>query len=611
MYILSVIINVFRVLDEKTRVKYVWLQIFFLLSSLIQIVGVASIAPFIGVLSNPSVIHTSPIFSRVYSYFQFQSDTQFIVAFAIVSLIMIVISNLIAGVTIWLTFRFAILVGSNLQNKLLNNLLNREYIYHKISNESYATALVNQEAPRFVYMVLQPFLTLTSQFFIAALILLGLLILDPIIAIIAGSIISGAYLLTYIYLRKSLVRHGRIVTERNNGVQATLSEAFTGIKDIKISHNENIYLTRFAGYNTRGLSSNAFIALAGDLPKLVIESISFGAILILAIFLLKSDSSTSEVMSMLSLYAIAGYKLLPAMQQIYKSVSSISANGAVVLKLAGELEKSMTLKPNDISKLKYSADSISTDGVSFMYPNSKINALNEISVSFRKGTINTIVGPSGSGKSTLADILLGLLIPSTGHLLVNNRIIDKDEILRYQNSIGFVPQHIFLTNDTIAANVAFGFGKDNIDRDRVINALKLANALEFVEKLPEGIDTSIGQDGKLLSGGQRQRIGIARALYKQTSILILDEPTSALDIHSEHDFMKCLSELKDKILVILISHRPAAIKMSDNIAIVSNGELSACGSYTTLVTKNDEFKTLMQKATAETEKETAALSNGI
>ena len=607
MYILSVIVRVFQILDSKTRVKYVWLQIFFLLSSLIQIIGVASIAPFIGVLSNTSMIHTSPILSWVYDYFLFQSDTKFIIAFAGASLILIFISNLVAGITTWLTFRFAIHVGSNLQNKLFNNLLNRSYIYHKMNDDSNATALVNQEAPRFVYMVLQPFLVMTSQLFIVAVILLGLLIFDPIIAIIAGVVVSGAYLLTYIYLRKSLASHGNIVTERNNGVQATLSEAFIGIKDIKISHNESIYLERFARFNTRGLSSHAFISLAGDLPKLVVETISFGAILLLGILLLTGGSSSGEVMSMLSLYAIAGYKLLPAMQQVYKSVSNISANGAVVMKLANELDKSIITKPVDISRLEYAVDSISTDSVSFKYPNSEQKALNEISVSFRKGTINTIVGPSGSGKSTLADILLGLLNPSQGHLLVNGRVINNEEIFRYQNSIGYVPQHIFLVNDTIAANVAFGFDIENINNERIIGALKLANALEFVDKLAEGINTHIGQDGKLLSGGQRQRIGIARALYKQTSILILDEPTSALDIHSEHEFMSCLHKLKDEILVILISHRPAAIKLSDNIAIVDGGELTACGSYKYLVANNEDFRKLMQKATAETEKETAAL----
>jgi len=600
MYILNVLLSVFRILDPKSKVKYIWLQLFFLLSSLVQIVGVVSIAPFIGILSNPTVIHTTPILSIIYDYASFSSDTEFIIAFAGLSLILIFIANFIAGVTIWLSFRFSVQVGSDLQNTLFDNLLHREYLFHKMHNDANAIALVNQEAPRFVYMVLRPFLVLTSQLFIVILILIGLLILNPLIAIVAGAIVTGAYLVTYIYLRNSLTEHGKIVSRRNNGVQETLTEAFIGIKDIKLSHSENVYLARFADYNTKGLSSNAFISLAGDLPKLVIESISFGSILLLAVILLMSDSSTSEVMAILSLYAVAGYKLLPSMQQVYKSISEISANGAVVMKLANELEKQTISKPVDIQPIEDHANSISTNNVTFKYPNSNHKALTNLSISFQKGTINTIAGPSGSGKSTLADILLGLLIPSEGELLLNNHVIIGDDIYRYQNSIGYVPQHIFLINDTVSANIAFGVNKESIDDKRVDKALSLANAIEFVEKMPDGKNTILGQDGKLLSGGQRQRIGIARALYKHTSILILDEPTSALDINSEHEFMKGLHELKSKLLIILISHRPAAIKLSDNIIIIDSGRISACGSYNDLITNNSDFKKLMKKSAADT-----------
>lgn len=599
MYILNIISSVFQILDQNTKVKFIWLQLFFLLSSLIQIAGVASIAPFIGILSNPAIIHTSPIISGAYDYLSFSNDTEFIVAFAVTSVALIFLSNFVAGLTIWLSYRFCIHVGSNLQDKLFNSLLNREYLFHKMNNDANATALVNQEAPRFVYMVLRPLLDLTSQLFITFLILLGLLILDPVIAIIAGFIVSGSYLATYIYLKKALVSHGKVLTERHRGVQATLSEAFIGIKDIKICHSESIYLKRFSAYNKKGLSSSAFIALAGDLPKLVIEAISFGAILILAITLLTQSSSTSEVMAILSLYAVAGYKLLPSMQQIYKSTSDISANGSVVMKIAKELDKPIVYKPDSIQPLDRQANTISTNNITFKYPNSNHNALSGLSIKFHKGTINTIAGPSGSGKSTLADILLGLLIPSKGDLLLNDHTISTDEIFRYQSLIGYVPQHIFLTNDTVSANVAFGTNMSNIDQKRVEHALRLANADEFVDKLPQGKNTPLGQNGKLLSGGQRQRIGIARALYKHTSILILDEPTSALDINSEHEFMNCLHTLKSQLLIILISHRPAAIKLSDNIIIIDSGKLSACGSYNELIANNSDFKNLMQKATAE------------
>jgi len=598
MYTLEIISNLFRLLDRKTKVKYIWLQIFFLISGIIQIAGVASIAPFIGILSSPDVIQSNQMLHSVYSFFGFASNQEFMIAFAFTSLALIALSNLISGISLWFTLRFSIHMGNKLQNDLLHSLLHREYIYHKVNNHSSAVAMINQEAPRFVYMVLQPFLNLTSQLFITVLIVVGLFILDPIIATSAGLVIGGAYLVTYVQLKRSLLYHGRVITERNIGVQATLTEAFLGIKEIIIGNKEGVYKKNFEYYNRRGLVSGSFIALAGDIPKLVVETIAFGAILLLAINLILSGLDASQVVSTLSLYGLAGYKLLPAMQQIYKSLSSISAHGSVVIKLANELDSQVVVvNPKKTLKFEDEIESIQLSNTSFMYPNSKKNALSNVNARFEKGRINVIAGSSGSGKSTLADIALGLLRPSHGVLAVNGREVDQlSSIASYQSTIGFVPQNIFLTNDSVLANVAFGDDVSIISRAKVMRALKLANAEEFVLELPLGGDTVLGQDGKLLSGGQRQRIGIARALYHDTKVLIFDEPTSALDIHSEHNFLQCLSELKDRYLIILISHSPSVIKMSDNIYLLNAGELIAAGDYRELMVNSPEFVEMMNKA---------------
>ncbi len=596
MYILKIIKALFHLLDKASKRKYLLLQLFFLLSAIIQVAGVASIAPFIGILSNPSVIQTNGILSTIYEYYSFTSNTDFIIAFAAVSLMLIVLSNLFSGITLWLLVKFSIHFGNKLQNSLFHNLLNREYIYHKCSNYTGDIALINQEAPRFVYMVLQPFLILTSQSFIVVIILMGLIAMNPFIAAITGAIIGGAYLLTYILLKRSLMRHGEIVSERNSGVQAVLSEAFIGIKEVLIGSKEEIYERKFEHYNRRGLVSISLIGLAGDLPKLVIETIAFGAILLLAISLLLSEADTSQIITVLSLYGLAGYKLLPAMHQIYKSLTSISANGEVVLRLSNELKHRIKVKHPKAEKLNEHLSTIELRNTSFTYPSSNEKALNSINVEFNKGSINVIAGASGSGKSTLADILLGLLKPSNGELIINGATVNQSELSHYQHTIGYVPQNIFLTNESVLANVAFGIEPSEIRKDKVMLALKLANADEFTLNLPQGVNTILGQDGKLLSGGQRQRIGIARALYRdETQMLVLDEPTSALDIHSEHDFMQSLHHLKDKVLIILISHSPSAIKMSDNIFLIDKGELKSSGNYNDLMANSPAFYNMMNK----------------
>ena len=598
MYILSVIRSAFGILGKIDLKRFAWLQLFYLVSAMIQVFGVASIGPFISILSNPDVIHSNAVLSWLYDRSGLESDRQFMIASACLSMVLIAVSNLFAGLTYWLTYRFSVHIGSKLQNDLFYNLLQRPYLFHKMTDHTAAIAIVNQELPRFVFHVLAPMLNMFSQMLVALVILVGLLVLNPVIAISAGLLVAGSYLLTYIMLRHALEKRGQITSERNRGTQATLSEAFIGVKEIKLKGIEQGYVDRFEGYNRAGLDAQAFIALAADIPKLVIESISFSAILLLAVFFLSSGQEPAAIVGMLSLYALAGYKLLPTMQQIYGSLSNISAHGEVAKIIANELAQSVDPSPSDIQPLASEISSIGLRDVRFAYPNSDDHALNGITVSFSRGTLNTIAGPSGSGKSTLADVVLGLLQPDSGVLLVNGKTLETADLYAYRATIGYVPQHIFLTNDTVMANVAFGVPPQEIDRARVEEALAMANASAFVKRLPNGIDSVLGQDGKLLSGGQRQRIGIARALYHQAKVLVLDEPTSALDIESEHELMLLLKSLKRDVLIIIISHRPAAIKMSDNISLVDHGQLIANGTYAELQHGDPMFAKLMKLAIA-------------
>jgi ABC-type multidrug transport system fused ATPase/permease subunit len=217
-----------------------------------------------------------------------------------------------------------------------------------------------------------------------------------------------------------------------------------------------------------------------------------------------------------------------------------------------------------------------------------------------RGEIYSLVGHSGSGKSTLADVILGLLKLHSGKLIVNDNVLTNEDLASFRKKVGYVAQTIFILDDNVVNNVAFGVPESEIDMDRVKQALTLANADEFVDDLPKGIYSNLGQDGKLLSGGQRQRIGIARALYKQTDLLVLDEPTSALDMESEYKLMTTLNSLKKDLIILVISHRPASIKMSDKIILMAAGELEDIGAYKDLVTRNDNFREMMTHSETET-----------
>lgn len=591
MYIISVIKNIFAILDKQSRWQYLAIQLFFFIAAFLQVLGIASIGPFISILSNQDIIHNNEILAAIYNTFQFDSNLQFIIFTALASLILILISNTVAGISIWLSFKYSVYLGSKLQRSVYRNFLKRDYLFHKMTNYNDLVAIVAHQIPRFVYMLFQPFLLLTSQLFVAIIILIGLVYIDPILAIIAAVIVGGSYLTTYIILRKSLSRHGHIVTQRNEKIQGILSESFVGIKDVKLNSLEYKYIRKFDEINYSGLSSQAFIALSGDLPKFVIESISFGAILILALVLLTKQSDISIVVPVLSIYALAGYKLLPTMQQIYKSLSSISGHGSVAMSIREHIEKPVENIP-DISGSMI-IEKVNLDSVTFTYPSTNKPAVNNVSIELQKGVIYSLAGHSGSGKSTLADLILGLLKCDSGNIRINDKILDDSLISIFRQSVSYVAQNIFILEDSVLNNVVFGNTENKIDIERVNKSLEMAGASDFVNILPKGVNTNLGQDGKLLSGGQRQRIGIARSLYKKSNFLILDEPTSGLDIESEYNLMKTLNDIKHNLIVLIISHRPTSIKMSDRIILMDNGVISAIDDYDDLLSSNDAFKKLM------------------
>lgn len=596
MYIFEVVKKALTLFGPHFRIKFIYLMAFFLVSALIQILGVASIGPFIAILSSPDTIHANEFLSYLYARFSFSNNNEFIVFCAIISLSMIFVSNLVSVVTLWLLMRFSVFFGEDLQARLLLNFMGRPYVYHKMVNYTKSLSTISHEAPRFVYMVLQPMLLLFSNLFVGAVILTGLLLLNPMIAVGSGLVIGGAYLGTYLGLKKALSTKGKILSNRNSQIQAILSEAFIGIKDILLTSIAGRYSKAFRTINMQGLESTAFIALAGDVPKFVIETISFGAILLLAIVFLMQEEPPATIVSLLSIYALAGYKLLPTMQQIYKSIATIGAHGSVVFDLAGELNSPSSIECSEKIDPLVKVGKIKLEGIDYAYPGAKTHALSNIHLEFRSGELHTIAGHSGSGKSTLIDVILGLLPPDSGSIFIDGDPLRGDLLASYQKSISYLPQTVFILDDNVVANVAFGIAKDTVDIDKVVEALTKAKAIDFVRAMQDGIYSNLGQDGKLLSGGQRQRIGIARSLYRDSKILILDEPTSALDIETEYEFMALLGELKKEILIIVISHRPAAIKGSDVITLMEHGAVADSGSYARLSIENTTFKNMMEKS---------------
>ena len=375
-----------------------------------------------------------------------------------------------------------------------------------------------------------------------------------------------------------------------------MNEAFGGIKDILLLGRDKSFIDKFHKTGKRLSFSQGTNTALAQTPRYLIELVAFGSMILLVLYLVASfDGDLGKIIPRLSVYAVAGIKLMPAFQQTYHYLALLKGNISAFESIQEDLSKALALKSDHINMsddIIRPKDNIELENILFKYDGKKDSAINNLSIKIPVNSIIGLVGPSGSGKSTLVDIILGLIEPQKGNLKVDNVLIDNNNSRLWQNSIGFVPQSIFLSEGTISENIAFGIEKNEINIDKVNSALKLSNLYEFVQNLDLGVDTKVGERGVQLSGGQRQRIGIARALYNDSDILIFDEATSSLDGLTEKTIMESIQNFSGKKTIIIVAHRLKTIQNCDQIFFIDNGEVIDKGSYAELIKKNEKFRNM-------------------
>lgn len=593
-----------KLVGAENRRTLVLLQLLFLSAAVLQVASVAAIPPFITMLNEKSVIQSNALLSWAYQVLGFNSDTNFIIAYAVGATGLILLANGVSGFSTWRLLKTSMNLGAYIQRKIFNNYLENDYSFFALNNSNRLISQITQEIPRMIYMVVQPILNLISQFFIAALIIVGLFVVNFNIALVAVLLVSAIYFLIFKVIRKKVVENGYKITELNKQKLKVLNESIAGIKEVKMRGNEERYMHELDALTLKGLNASAYIILAGDLPRFIVETIIFSAILALSIFIILTMGSTSSALSIVSLYAMAGYKLLPAAQTIYKSYSLIKANGMVVFELTEEIEKSEQYK-NSVEVLgdkPVEVDDIRFDTVSYRYPNSESLAVQDCSFEIKKCEVTAFVGSSGAGKSTCVDLLLGLLTPSGGAISVKGVTIDRSNLRSWRSKIGYVAQDIFLLDGSFRDNIAFGEPRELIDESRLVQAAKMANIHDFIMGCEGDYDFAVGERGAKLSGGQRQRIGIARALYRDPEVIVFDEATSALDNITEHNILRDIQKLAETKTIVMIAHRLTTVQNADKIILFENGTVVDEGKYSELSEKSESFIKLLQAGSSAYEK---------
>lgn len=577
-------------MSPKELKSAILLLVMLLIVALLDTAGVASILPFIAVLADPEIITNNPILRGVFEFsskFGVKNQEQFIFVLGIAVFIFLVVGLAFKALTTYFHLRFLNMLEFRISKRLVESYLNQPYSWFLSRNSADLGKNILSEVSLVVGRS-NLLLELLAKSMIAIALISLLILTDPVLATIVGLLFSLSYGIIFKLSKTYLNRIGSESFKNNQLRFTAVSEAFGAVKEIKLNSLEKVFTQRFSVAAETFSKIQASLSIIGKLPRFVIEAIAFGGIILTILYLMSQSGSFTDALPIISLYVFAGYRLMPAVQMIYSAFTQLTFGNTSLNALTDDIRNLSHSDSNheDDSILSFN-NKISLRNVSYNYPNSSRVALKNISMDIPIKTTVGLVGTTGSGKTTTVDIILGLLEPQNGTLEVDNSVITKKNCRAWQRSIGYVPQHIYLSDDTIAANIAFGENIKDINYEDIEKVSKIANLHDFIiDELPKKYQSKVGERGVRLSGGQRQRLGIARALYKKPKILIFDEATSALDNKTEKIVMEAINILSKDITIILIAHRLNTVKNCDTIFRIEKGERVSSGTFDQIIKEN-------------------------
>ena len=565
--------------------------------ALLDVLGIASILPFMSLLTNQELLETNIFLIKLYKIankFGVTNTNDFIIVLGLLTFLLLILSLSIKALTTYAQLRFTLMREFSIGKRLIEGYLHQPYSWFLSKNSANLGKTILSEVNLVIYGAMIPMMTLIAQGTVTLAIITLIIFLDPILALRVGFVLATCYAIIFFVLKKLVFRIGAERFRDNELRFNIISEAFGASKEVKFSGLEKVYIDRFKIPAKNYAKNLALVQIIGQLPRHFLEAIAFGGMIIISSVLVVNGKDFNNTIPILSLYVFAGYRLIPALQQIYGSLTQLNFSQPALYSLNKEL---MSLKFSEPVNKKSKAIKLNKQlifkNISYKYPKTEKYVLNDLSLNIPAYSKIGIVGTTGGGKTTLIDLLLGLLTPTNGKIFVDDNMIKSDNVRSWQKSIGYVPQQIYLADDTVASNIAFGIDANNIDHQALEKAAKIANLHDFViSELPSGYSTIIGERGVRLSGGQRQRIGLARSLYHKPDVLILDEATSSLDNITEKMVIDGINNLEDKITIIIIAHRLSTVKNCDKIFLLEKGKIKIEGNYEELLKKSIDFKKL-------------------
>jgi ABC-type multidrug transport system fused ATPase/permease subunit len=591
--------KVLDLLDARDRRQALLLLVMILVMALLETTSVASVMPFVGVLTHPGLVESNKYLSAAYHWLEFRSVDQFILFLGLLMFAVTIGSTAFKALTSWATLRFTNMRQYSLSRRLCKIYLARPYDWFLDRHSADLSKSVLFEVAQVVSGALLQGMQLIAQATLAILVIALLVSVNARLAMTVTMILGAMYGFIVLVSRRYLKRIGEERVRANGERFRIFNETFSGIKEVKLLGLEEFFLNRFAEPSRLLADRTTAGQMLNQLPQYAIQATAVSVVLVIILYNLALHGSNYGALPLLALYAVAGYRLLPALQRVYQSISSIRFTQAAVDSIHRDWMHRLTNATIRNQRSPSSDESIhlrqrlDLQNASYRYPSGNALALRDITMSVPVGSMVGFVGRTGSGKTTAADLMLGLLEPTTGQLLVDDTPITSANKRTWQRSVGYVPQHVFIADDTVTANIALGVAVNEIDERAVERVARIANLHDFVaEELKDGYRTTLGERGARLSGGQRQRVGIARALYRDPDLLIMDEATSALDNITERMVIDAVADLHGQKTMILVAHRLTTVRRCDIIFVFDQGRIVASGTYDELLDGNVHFRAM-------------------
>ncbi|OUW35603.1 MAG: hypothetical protein CBD35_06485 [Verrucomicrobia bacterium TMED175] len=582
-----IINNISRIFSEiKTiqKFKLYLLITLMVLTSLSEALTLGALVPFLSALVDPGIFFENKFINNILIFFNITDSKNILLPLSLVFIFAALTSGILRMYLLWFLIRFSHEVGLDISYKIYSNSLRQKYIYHVSQNTSNLISGIIEKSNGVVLQFLLPSLSLISSSMLAIAIVTTLLIINPIITITAFCSFGSIYLSVVIATKRKLFSNSLIINKLLSKRIKSLQEGFGGIRDIILDNAYNNVSENYKKLDRPlrlSQASNQFIAGA---PRYGIEAIGMALIVTIAYILTSNGNKIDDLMPLLGALAVGAQRLLPLMQQAYTSWSNIKGSEAILNQTIDFLERPINPETsvNKIISLRFRKN-ILIDNVSFYYPNNKNNILNDLIFEIKKGDKVGFIGETGSGKSTLLDLIMGLLEPTQGSLKIDGQIINDINRNSWRSNISHVPQNIFLLDSSINENIAFGVSIENIDYEKIKKVVKISQLESFINSLQDKYQTKIGERGVKISGGQRQRIGIARALYKDSNVIVFDEATSSLDTQTERRIMKDINDFGRNKTLLIVAHRLTTLSECDYIFEILDGKINRKITYSDLI----------------------------